>query len=67
LVYSSTLKINAVPSSETSVNFYRTTWRYVPEYVILHISKFIIINLPGSKGRPAREAENLIAIYEPIA
>jgi hypothetical protein len=24
-------------------------------------------NLPGSKGRPAREADNLTAICEPIA
>jgi hypothetical protein len=23
-------------------------------------------NLPGGKGRPAREADNLTAIYEPI-
>jgi hypothetical protein len=24
-------------------------------------------NLPGGKGRPARETDNLTAIYEPIA
>jgi hypothetical protein len=24
-------------------------------------------NLPGGKGRPARKADNLTAIYEPIA
>jgi hypothetical protein len=29
--YSSTLKIEAISSSETSVDFQRTTWRYVPE------------------------------------
>jgi hypothetical protein len=23
-------------------------------------------NIPGSKGRPARKADNLTAIYEPI-
>jgi hypothetical protein len=30
-VYSSTLKIEATSSSETSVDFQRTTWRYIPE------------------------------------
>jgi hypothetical protein len=24
-------------------------------------------NIPGGKGRPARKADNLIAVYEPIA
>jgi hypothetical protein len=31
LVYSSALKTEAVRSSETSMDFYRTTWRYIPE------------------------------------
>jgi hypothetical protein len=30
LSYSSTLKMEAVRSSETLVNFYRTIWRYIP-------------------------------------
>jgi hypothetical protein len=31
-VYSSTLKIEEIYSSETSVDFQRTTRRYIPEY-----------------------------------
>jgi hypothetical protein len=31
LAYSSTLKMEATYSSETSVDFRRTTWRYIPE------------------------------------
>jgi hypothetical protein len=31
LAYSSTLKVDATSSSETSVNFQRTTRRYIPE------------------------------------
>jgi hypothetical protein len=33
--YFSTLKMEAVCSSETSVDFQRTTWRYIPEYCTL--------------------------------
>jgi hypothetical protein len=36
LVYSSTLKIEVICSSETSVDFQRTTWRYIPEDRTLH-------------------------------
>jgi hypothetical protein len=36
LAYSSTLKILATFSSETSVKFQLTTWRYIPEYSTLH-------------------------------
>jgi hypothetical protein len=36
LAYSSTLKMEATRSSETSVDFYRTTWRYIPEDRTLH-------------------------------
>jgi hypothetical protein len=36
LPYSSTLKTEAVYSPETSVNVYRTTRRYIPEYNTLH-------------------------------
>jgi hypothetical protein len=36
LAYFSTLKIEAKCSSETSVDFQRTTWRYMPEYRTLH-------------------------------
>jgi hypothetical protein len=35
LAYSSTLRLEAKYSSETSVNFQRTTWRYIPEYSTL--------------------------------
>jgi hypothetical protein len=31
LAYSSTLKMAATCSSETSVDFQRITWRYIPE------------------------------------
>jgi hypothetical protein len=33
---SSSLKMEAIRSSETSVNFHRTTWRYIPEGRSLH-------------------------------
>jgi hypothetical protein len=36
LVHSSTLKTEAVCSSETSVDFYQTTWHYTPEDSTLH-------------------------------
>jgi hypothetical protein len=36
LAYSSTLKMEATCSSETSVNFRHTTWHYIPEYGTLH-------------------------------
>jgi hypothetical protein len=31
LTYSSTLKMEAICSSETLVDFQRTTWRYIPD------------------------------------
>jgi hypothetical protein len=37
--YSSTLKMEAICSSETSVGFQRTTWRYIPEDSTLHIHR----------------------------
>jgi hypothetical protein len=37
LAYSSTLKMEAICSSETSVDFQRTTWRYIPEDRTLHM------------------------------
>jgi hypothetical protein len=36
LTYSSTLKIEATYSSETSVEFHRTTWRYIPQDRTVH-------------------------------
>jgi hypothetical protein len=30
------------------------------------LTEMSTINLPGKKGRPARKADNLTAIYEPI-
>jgi hypothetical protein len=36
LPYSATLKIEAICSSETSVDFQRTAWRYTPEDSTLH-------------------------------
>jgi hypothetical protein len=36
LAYSSTLKMEATCSSETMVDFHRTTRRYIPEYWLLH-------------------------------
>jgi hypothetical protein len=35
LTYSSSPKMEATLSSETSVDFYRTTWRYIPEDITL--------------------------------
>jgi hypothetical protein len=35
VAYSSTLQTDMTFSSETSGNFYRTTWRYIPESEIL--------------------------------
>jgi hypothetical protein len=35
LAYSSTLKIEAKYSTETSVDFERNTWRYIPEDIVL--------------------------------
>jgi hypothetical protein len=32
-----TLMMEAARTSETSVNFYQTTWRYNPEHSHLHI------------------------------
>jgi hypothetical protein len=36
LAYSSTLNIDATLSSETSVDYQRTTWHYIPEDRTLH-------------------------------
>jgi hypothetical protein len=36
LAYSSTLKIEAIYSYETLVEFQRDTWRYIPEDITLH-------------------------------
>jgi hypothetical protein len=36
LAFSSTLKMEAISSSETSVDFHRATRRYIPEDIILH-------------------------------
>jgi hypothetical protein len=37
IAYSSTLKMEAICSTGTSVDFHRTTWRYIPENRTLHI------------------------------
>jgi hypothetical protein len=36
LTYSLNLKMEAISSSETSLGFHRTTWRYIREHVTLH-------------------------------
>jgi hypothetical protein len=36
LAYSSTLMIEAIRPSETPVDFYRATWRYIPEDRTFH-------------------------------
>jgi hypothetical protein len=36
LAYSSTLKMEATCSSETSADFHQTTWRYIPEEKSVH-------------------------------
>jgi hypothetical protein len=42
LAYSSTVKMEAISSFETSVNFYLFLWRYVPEDNILHALIFCV-------------------------
>jgi hypothetical protein len=47
LAYFSTLKMEAIYSCETTVDFQRTTWRYIPEDVTLgsyFIAKCIFLN-----------------------
>jgi hypothetical protein len=39
-VSSSTPKMEAVPSSEMSVNVCHTTWRHIPEDTALHSSRY---------------------------
>jgi hypothetical protein len=57
LAYSSTLKMEAI-SSETSVDFHRTTWRYIAEGRIFlsHFDKLFSLLLicitPGTRGLP---------------
>jgi hypothetical protein len=41
LAYPSTLTMEEMCSPETSVNFYRTTWRYNTEVLLLTISFFL--------------------------
>jgi hypothetical protein len=38
--YSSTLKVEAMYSSEAAIDFQRTTWRYIPEDSTLHNHRF---------------------------
>jgi hypothetical protein len=77
LAYSSNLKITC--SSETSVDFRRTARRYIVEDRALHNSHCAIPKsyvrsysvvcqtcLPGNKAKPARKADNLTTIREPI-
>jgi hypothetical protein len=52
LAYSSTLKMEGTPSSETWVDFQRTIWRYVPENRTLQLVKQITLSalrLPCAK------------------
>jgi hypothetical protein len=41
--YFSTLNMEAICSSEMSVDFQRTTWRYIPESSTLHT--FLLFNI----------------------
>jgi hypothetical protein len=45
LVYYSALKIEAICSSETSVDFYKTAWRYIPGDRILKYADFVVLKL----------------------
>jgi hypothetical protein len=51
--------MEAISSSETLVDY----WRTIPTVLFMIIRVTIIL---GGKGRPAREADNLTAIREPI-
>jgi hypothetical protein len=48
--YSSTLKMEAIWSSETSVDFQRTTQRYIPEHSTLHNRRCENLKSYGSYG-----------------
>jgi hypothetical protein len=52
-----TLMIEAIYSSETSVDFQRTTWRYIPEDNILHNHRSENLKIPDSDGIILKEVE----------
>jgi hypothetical protein len=65
LVYFSTLNMEAICSSETSVNFQQTTRHFIPEDNILIVMKFLhfpIRLLPLPLGRVHSDA-NCVLIY----
>jgi hypothetical protein len=48
--YSSILKIGAVCFSETSIDFQRTTWRYIPEDRTLQNSSYCPVGYKAAKS-----------------
>jgi hypothetical protein len=53
--YSSTLKMEATCSSETSVDFHRISWRYIPEdrtLILLHITPANHLGLDNINSEP---------------
>jgi hypothetical protein len=48
LAYSSTLKMETICSSETSIDFHRTAWRYIPQDIIIH-SVLVLENINTHK------------------
>jgi hypothetical protein len=50
LAYSLALKMDATCSSETSVDFHRTAWRYIPEFFVTTAVRTSNPSLPLFKG-----------------
>jgi hypothetical protein len=58
--YSSTLKIEAIYSSETSVDFQLTTWRSIPEDSTFYHEKYLDDDSYLSYFEPKKLAENIM-------
>jgi hypothetical protein len=58
LVHSSTLKMEVIFYSETSVDFQRTTWRYIPEGTALICEQFV--NHRSTLNRDNKLANNFV-------
>jgi hypothetical protein len=61
LAYSSTLKMDAICSSETSVDFHLTTQRYIPEDVILDFYSWNLIHSLRKNMTPESRNSSLLS------